>query len=290
MHVVILGANGQLGRLLVKTAPGHVKVSAFSSSVCDISNPASVARVMDKVRPDLVINAAAYTQVDRAETETEQAWAVNHQGVLHLIGATSPTTRLLHVSTDFVFDGTAREPYLPTAPTAPLGVYGASKLAGEQALLSLAPERSCIVRTAWLYAAEGKNFCNTMLHLMATREALNVVHDQTGTPTSALGLAEVLWRFADQPSLRGIYHWTDQGQASWYEFACEIQRQGLEAGLLKQAIAVSPITTDQYPTPAKRPAYSVLDKRTTCEALDIAGVSWQAALARELACKSPQES
>jgi len=290
MHVVILGANGQLGRLLVQTAPGHVKVSAFSSSVCDISNPASVARVMDKVRPDLVINAAAYTQVDKAESEAERAWAVNHQGVCHIIESTSPTTRLLHVSTDFVFDGTAREPYPTTAPTAPLGVYGASKLAGEEALLALAPTRSCIVRTAWLYAAQGKNFCNTMLQLMATRDALNVVHDQVGTPTSALGLAEVLWRFADQPGLNGIYHWTDQGQASWYEFACEIQRQGFASGLLTHTIPIAPITTSQYPTPARRPAYSVLDKHTTHAALQFTGVSWQAALARELAFKSPQES
>ncbi|HWK55280.1 MAG TPA: dTDP-4-dehydrorhamnose reductase [Hyphomicrobiales bacterium] len=278
MHVVLLGPNGQLGRLVERSTPPGVKLSAFSSAVCDLSNPASLARVFDKTRPDLVINAGAYTQVDKAESEPERAYAVNHAGIEHLIAATTPTTRLLHVSTDFVFDGFASTPYATDAPTNPLGVYGASKLAGEQALLSLAPQRSCIVRTAWLYAAEGRNFFNTMLQLMHSKPLLRVVADQHGTPTSAHGLAEVLWRFAAAPALTGVYHWTDQGEASWYDFACAIQEGALARGLLAQAIPIEPIATIDYPTPAVRPAYSVLDKRRTYAALGYQGESWQQAL------------
>jgi dTDP-4-dehydrorhamnose reductase len=275
MQVVILGANGQLGSLLVNSAPNTVKVSAFSSSVLDITSHSSVARVLNKVKPDLVINAAAYTQVDKAESETEQALAVNHLGVVNLVENSSPPTPIIHVSTDFVFDGRADKPYLPEDSVNPIGAYGASKLEGEKALIAMAPERSWIVRTAWLYAAEGRNFFNTMLNLMASRDALNVVADQKGTPTSAHTLARVLWMFAQQRPACGIYHWTDQGEATWFDFAAEIQRQALASGMLERQIPLHPITTAEYPTPAKRPAYSVLDKAKTYEAIGFRGASWQ---------------
>jgi dTDP-4-dehydrorhamnose reductase len=288
MHVVLLGAMGQLGRLVERSAPPGVKVSAFSSAVCDIGNPASLRRILDKTKPELVINCAAYTQVDKAESEPERAYAVNRDGVESLVASTSPLTRILHVSTDFVFDGSAHSPYATDAAVNPLGVYGASKLAGEEILLARAPERSCIVRTAWLYAAEGKNFLNTMLQLMQSRPELRVVSDQRGTPTSAQGLADVLWRFAARPELKGIYHWTDQGEATWYEFARAIGEGAVRHGLLERTIPIQPITTADYPTPATRPAYSVLDKHKTYAALGFQGEHWDAALDAVLALKRQQ--
>jgi dTDP-4-dehydrorhamnose reductase len=286
MHVVILGASGQLGSLLAATAPNTVKVSPFTSAVLDITNQASVARVLNKTKPDMVINAAAYTQVDKAESEYDKACAVNHTGVVNLIEQTSPLTGIVHVSTDFVFDGNASTPYSPDASVNPIGAYGASKLAGEQALLELAPDRAWIVRTAWLYAAAGKNFFNTMLNLMASRDELKVVADQRGTPTSAHTLARVLWMFALQQPARGLYHWTDKGEATWFDFAAAIQQQGLEAGLLAREIPLHPITTAEYPTPARRPAYSVLDKSHTYQAIGFEGRPWQDELSEVIRIKT----
>jgi len=282
MRVLVLGAGGQLGKLVVQHAPSHAKVSSYASAVCDITDLHSLRSVISKTGADLVINCAAYTKVDLAESAAEQAWAVNQLGIENLVKATRADTRLLHVSTDFVFDGSATQPYATTAATAPLGVYGASKLAGETILLQQAPQRSTIVRTAWLYAAAGQNFMNTMLRLLQTRTELKVVHDQRGTPTAAHGLAKALWAFADKPEVHGIYHWTDAGEASWYEFACEIQQQALARGLLQQQIRVLPIATSDYPTPARRPAYSVLDKSSTWAALGLQAQPWQAMLGEVL--------
>lgn len=275
MRVLVLGAGGQLGKRVVAQAPNNTKVSSYASAVCDISDRKQLQQVLAKTAPELIINCAAYTKVDLAESEPDKAFAVNAEGVRNLVELTRPDVRILHVSTDFVFDGTAATPYVPKAGTSPLGVYGASKLAGEQVLLELAAQRSVIVRTAWLYAAEGQNFLNTMLRLMRTREELRVVSDQRGTPTAAHGLAQALWAFADKPALAGLFHWTDAGEATWHEFACEIQTQALQRGLLQRAIPIKPIATQEYPTPARRPAYSVLDKTSTWQALDLPGKPWQ---------------
>ncbi len=290
MKILILGAGGQLGNLLVAGAPTHVQVFAASSADINICDADLLSKKVTAIAPDVIINAAAYTQVDKAEAESAQAWAVNHQGVRNIIEASAPTTRIIHISTDFVFDGTAAEPYLPDARVNPVSIYGLSKQAGEQELRERAIDRSCIIRTAWLYAAEGKNFMNTMLNLMATKEQLNVVDDQKGTPTSAHKLAEVIWRFVARPQLHGIFHWTDQGEATWYTFAKEIQRLGLEYGLLQKKIPVMPIPTSAYPTPARRPPYSVLDKRSTWPAIGIESSPWQQELGNVLKIKAAQQS
>jgi dTDP-4-dehydrorhamnose reductase len=290
MKIAILGASGQLGSLLCKSAPAHAEVSAYGSRELDIRDAEAVAATLRKANPDVVINAAAYTQVDKAEAEPERAFAVNHAGLANLVAGTANTTRLIHISTDFVFDGKASFPYKPESVCNPLGVYGQSKLAGERELMTQAPQRSCILRTAWLYAAQGRNFVNTMLELLQKRDTLSVVADQKGTPTSAHTLAEVIWRFASLPQLTGIFHWTDGGEASWFEFACEIQRLGMHYGLLKRAIPIKPITTAEYPTPAKRPAYSVLDKTSTWAALGFKGHSWQAELDKVMQIKQTQKT
>jgi dTDP-4-dehydrorhamnose reductase len=278
MNVLITGAGGQLGRLVAASAPATVELLALDSRQLDIRDAQALCDTCNSFQPAVVINCAAYTQVDKAEAEPELALAINGQGVRNLVAATPPATRIIHMSTDFVFDGSGTRPYRPDAAVSPLGSYGRSKLAGEQALLQQAAQRSCIIRTAWLYAAEGKNFMNTMLDLMATRDALRIVDDQRGTPTSAHALAAAIWRFVDRSPLHGIYHWTDAGEATWYEFACAIQTLGLQYGLLDRKIPLVPVTTAEFPTPAKRPAYSVLDKTSTWQALGVQASPWQAEL------------
>jgi dTDP-4-dehydrorhamnose reductase len=278
MKILLTGAAGQLGSVLRQQAPDDVHVTAMSSQQLDIGDAAQVRAVVGEVIPDVIINAAAYTQVDQAESEPELAFRVNHTGVENLIAASNADTRLLHISTDFVFDGASDEPYLPTDPTNPLGVYGKSKLAGEQALLQKAAARSCILRTAWLYSADSKNFLNTMLHLMQTRDELRVVDDQRGTPTSAYGLADAIWHAVQRPHLQGVLHWTDAGETTWYGFACEIQRLALRYGLLRRDVTITPVSTSEYPTPAPRPAYSVLDKTDSYVELGLTAPQWPVAL------------
>ena len=233
-------------------------------------------------RPALLINAAAYTAVDRAESEPGPALRVNGEGPAVLAAACRRHgTRLFHVSTDFVFDGRASVPYAPDATPAPLGEYGRSKLAGEQAVLETLSD-ALVVRTGWVYSLAGNNFVKTMLRLMAEREALSVVVDQVGTPTWARGLARLLWQAAGQEGLSGIYHWSDAGVCSWYDFAVAIAEEAVALGLLPRGPKIHPIPGSAYPTPAKRPAFSVLDKRSSWEDFAIEGIHWRVQLRQML--------
>lgn len=280
--VLVTGAGGQLGQELLRTAPAAMACQGLSRAELDIGNAESVAALIKQHQPELVINAAAYTAVDKAESEPEQAMRINGDGAGHVAAACAAAgARLLHVSTDFVFDGSSSQPYKPQAPTAPLGEYGRSKLAGERAVMAALPG-ALIVRTAWVYSAFGANFVKTMLRLMAEREELAVVSDQVGTPTWARGLAAALWSAAEKPQLRGILHWTDAGVCSWYDFAVAIAEEGLAMGLLTRLPRVRPIPGSAYPTPAARPAYSVLDKGSTWEALDAEGEHWRVQLRKML--------
>ena len=275
MRVLITGADGQLGRGLAATAPAGAEIVGRGRAALDITDADAVAGAMAEVRPELVLNAAAYTAVDKAESDEDAAFAVNAAAVGILAeAARGANARFVHVSTDFVFDGTAGTPYTPDAPPNPLGAYGRTKLAGER----LAGGDALIVRTAWVYAPAGGNFVRTMLRLMGAdgqaRPEVRVVADQIGTPTYAPGLAAALWALAAQ-RLRGIYHYTDAGAASWYDFAVAIQEEALAAGLLDRAVPVIPIATAEFPTPAARPGYSVLDKRTTFAALGAPAPHWR---------------
>jgi dTDP-4-dehydrorhamnose reductase len=276
--VLVMGASGQLGRELQQTAPASVQAEFLSRAELDISDAAAVAARINAGQPELVINAAAYTAVDRAESEAELAMSINGQGAANVATACAQAkARLLHISTDFVFDGSRSQPYSPDAPTAPLGEYGRSKLAGERAVQAALPS-ALIVRTAWVYSVFGANFVKTMLRLMAEREVLQVVADQVGTPTWAKGLARALWLAAQKPALQGMLHWTDAGVCSWYDFAQAIAEEGHSLGLLPSLPRVLPIPGSAYPTPAQRPAYSVLDKTRTWEALAVDGVHWRVQL------------
>lgn len=262
MKVLVAGSAGQLGRALADTQPSGVTLVAPPEGEFDIGNEAAVEAVVARERPDLLINAAAYTAVDRAESEAAKAMRVNGQAPGWLAAAAARAgAGFVHVSTDFVFDGTAGTPYPPDAAPNPIGAYGETKLAGEIAVRAAHPQ-ALILRTAWVYAAQGQNFMRTMLRLMAERDEVRVVADQIGTPTNAASLARAIWQLAGKGAT-GTFHWTDAGVASWYDFAVAILEEALALGLLSSAVPVIPIRTVDYPTPARRPAYSVLDKSAT---------------------------
>ena len=279
MKALVTGAGGQLGRALVAGAPAGVEVMAMDSLTLDISDCAAVLAAVSEVLPHLILNAAAYTAVDQAESENERAAAVNETGVANLVAAAEKVgARVAHVSTDFVFDGSASRAYSPDAPTAPLGAYGATKLAGERRLRAA----DLCVRTAWVYAAEGKNFVRTMLRLMGERQEIGVVADQIGSPTSVKDLADGLWRLALEGH-SGTFHYTGSGVASWYDFAVAIRDEAVAIGLLhRDAARVKPIATSDYPTPAERPAFSVLDTRKTADALGAPAPHWRHSLIKVL--------
>ena len=283
MNVLVIGCLGQLGRALQDTVPDDVVMAGVDVDEIDITNSKSVHAVITKAEPDVVINAAAYTAVDQAESEPLKAKAVNVDGVANVaMAAREVGARLIHVSTDFVYDGIQAKPYLPGATTNPLGVYGETKRQGELVALAESPDRTVVVRTAWLYGQYGGNFVKTMLQLMQQRDSLAVVADQVGTPTWAESLANVIWGITSLEQVAGIFHWTDGGQTSWYEFAQAIQDDAFDLNLLTKKIPIAPIPTDEYPTPARRPAYSVLDTSSTCELLQIQPEPWRDNLHRML--------
>lgn len=276
--VIITGAGGQLGWELQRTAGEQVQCLALGRDELDIADPLQVNELLEREQPRLVINAAAYTAVDRAESEPELAMRANAEGPANLARACSANrARLIHVSTDFVFDGCASRPYLPSDETAPLGEYGRSKLAGEQGVFA-GQAGALVVRTGWVYSANGNNFVKTMLRLMAERDELSVVSDQIGTPTWARGLAQFLWRAASSPDHSGLYHWSDAGVCSWYDFAVAIAEEGRACGLLSREPAVLPIPGSDYPTPAQRPSFSVLDKGSSWRDFELVGVHWRVQL------------
>ncbi|ODP36502.1 dTDP-4-dehydrorhamnose reductase [Sphingomonas turrisvirgatae] len=274
MKALIVGSGGQLGRALAAVAPAGAQVIGHDRAALDIGDAAAVDAAVAAARPDLLFNAAAYTAVDKAESEEAEALRINGTAVAVLAGAARRHgAQLVHVSTDFVFDGRSGVPYAPDAPTAPLGAYGRTKLAGEQA----AGADALIVRTAWVYGASGGNFVRTMLRLMRERDEVRVVADQIGTPTRVDGLAAALWALGGQ-GVRGTFQYTDSGVASWYDFAVAIQEEALAIGLLDRAVPVIPIPTTDFPTPARRPAFSVLDKQSSWDRLGWQAPHWRVAL------------
>lgn len=266
--IVVTGANGQLGSELKVLSSDYSQFEwVFADrSVLDLSDLASLSNVLDVIRPHIIINCAAYTAVDKAETETELADVLNHQAVAVLAQwAQSHGSQLVHVSTDYVFDGNSSTALTEDALTDPINVYGKTKLAGEQACLRENPN-SIIIRTSWVYSQFGNNFVKTMSRLMQERDSLNVVNDQIGSPTYAADLAQAILTIITHSNWQaGIYHYSNKGAISWYEFALAIQELG------GWECAISGIPSADYPTPAKRPHYSLLDtsKITTTFAVEV---------------------
>lgn len=279
-RILITGSKGQLGTTLVnQLEPSDHVVVTHDIDTLDLLDGKAVTKCFADFKPDVVVNAAAYTAVDQAEQEPEKADSLNHDIVRRLVSeCTQHSARLIQVSTDFVFDGKKSSPYTPADACAPLSIYGKTKLAGEKVILDAAGCRGLILRTAWLYSPHGHNFVKTMLRLMAERSELKVISDQVGTPTSAAGLAQVIHRAIDLDSIQGVYHWTDAGVASWYDFAVAVYEEATELGLLDKPVNLIPITTAEYPTPATRPAYSVLDKSVTYRDFDVPAVHWRCQL------------
>jgi len=283
--VLLAGSHGQLGRCLQASCPEDVALIALDRDELDITDRRAVERLVADRRPVAILNAAAYTAVDKAESEPELARAVNADGAANLARAARAVgARLIHVSTDFVFDGRLGRPYRPDDTPSPLGVYGQTKHQGEQAVLAEHPDNSLILRTAWVYTAEGSNFVNTMLRLMNEREEIAVVADQIGTPTRADGLARAVW-LALERELSGIHHWTDAGVASWYDFAVAIRDEAARLGLIERMAHIRPIRGEDYPTPARRPGFAVLDKHASWQALGITPLHWREALVLTLTQK-----
>jgi len=294
MKVLLTGAAGQLGQALIASRPPEVELIACSRGELDLADADACRAAVQQHRPDWVLNAGAYTAVDKAESEPELAAAVNAGAPAAFAEALAATAgRLLQVSTDFVFNGAQGSPYRPEQRLDPLGVYGATKAAGEEAALQLPGAR--VLRTSWVYGPVGKNFCLTALRLHALKaaagETLGVVADQVGCPTSTLTLAAACWRAigvgadpaADTASPR-ILQWSDAGAASWSDFAVAIGELGVQAGLLERAARVKPLTTADYPTPAHRPSYSLLDCTASRVALGLEPLHWRDALAEVLRC------
>jgi dTDP-4-dehydrorhamnose reductase len=280
MKVVVTGAGGQLGKELARTVPSGVVLTLLTSQDCDIGDPVAVSAMVVRERPQVIINAAAYTAVDKAETDSALATRVNARGPSHLAGA-GTEFRLIHVSTDFVFDGTRARAYRPEDAPNPLSVYGRTKLEGEAPVRSRGA-RGLVLRTSWVYSVDGSNFVKTMLRLMSTRPELRVVADQIAAPTWAHGLAEALWRAVERPQLSGVHHWRDAGVASWYDFAVAIEEEARALGLLTQPVTVTPIETRDFPTPARRPGFSLLDCTQTWRELDMTPPHWRVNLRRML--------
>lgn len=269
MNIVVIGKSGQLAFELSRQFENSShQVTFLGRDDIDITSSDSIQATLAPLSADVLINASAYTAVDKAEDDhdTNACNAINAHAVKNLANfCKANAIFMVHVSTDYVFNGHKGSPYLTDDPIEPQGAYGKSKAEGEKALLEILPEASCLIRTAWVYSSHGNNFVKTMLRLMAEKPQLAVIDDQIGTPTWAKGLAEAC-TFAAVNKTTGVYHWTDEGVASWYDFALAIQELGIEKGLLDKSIPVLPIPSSQYPTPAKRPHYSVLDKQTAREA------------------------
>ena len=267
MNIVIIGKSGQLAFELSRELENtEHNVTFLGRDDIDITSSTDIEEKLSPLKADVLINASAYTAVDKAEEDTDACNAINTFAVKNLANFCKDNGAfMVHVSTDYVFNGHKGSPYLTDDPIEPQGAYGKSKAEGEKALLEILPDASCLIRTAWVYSSHGNNFVKTMLRLMADKPQLAVIDDQIGTPTWAKGLAEACVSAAENKTA-GVYHWTDEGVASWYDFALAIQELGIDKGLLDKAIPVLPIPSSQYPTPAKRPHYSVLDKQTAREA------------------------
>ena len=280
MVVLVTGSSGQLGQSLQFIAPNYPQIDFVfcDSKILDITNFENCEAIFSKFNPDFCINAAAYTAVDKAESEPEKAFAINVTGAKNLAEVSKKfDTVLLHISTDFVFDGNKKTPYLEQDLPNPTGVYGQTKLDGEKAIQQVL-EKHFIIRTSWVYSQFGNNFMKTMLRLASERDTISVVNDQIGTPTNAVDLAEILVKIIltdnRQPTTDnfGIYNFSNEGQCSWYDFAKKIfEINSISINLL-------PIPTTSFPTPAKRPSFSVLDKSKIKAAFNLSIKSWETSL------------
>ena len=275
-NILVTGSNGQVGSEIKELSSNYAYNFYFTcKSDLDITNEKAIEAFIAKNTITAIINCAAYTAVDKAESEIQQADKINHQAVFHLASiAKEKNIKLIHISTDYVFDGTNYKPYDETDTTNPQSVYGQTKLDGEKALQLLNPENSIIIRTSWVYSSYGNNFVKTMLRLGKERESLGVIYDQVGTPTYAKDLAKSILDILPKINNKKIeiYNYSNEGVCSWYDFAKEIMK------MAKLTCKVNPIETKEYPTPAKRPHYSLLSKSKIKQTFELSIPHWKSSL------------
>jgi len=288
MRILVTGKNGQLGRSIQKTVNTDTKIGKnqnpndftfVAREELDLSSESSISQYFKNNKFDIIINCAAYTQVDKAEQEDELANQINHLAVKQLASiASNQRARLIHISTDYVFDGESDKPYIETDTPNPINVYGRTKLSGEKALQALMPINAIIIRTSWVYSDYGNNFVSTMLRLGRDRDELSVVNDQMGSPTYATDLADAILeiirhkKFRDEGQTTQIYNYSNEGEISWYEFAKEIFK------IEKIECRVNPVTSQQYPTPAKRPRNTLMKKDKIVTVFNIKTSNWKSSL------------
>lgn len=281
MKVLITGSSGQLGKSLINLKPSDINIIAPTREELDLADSLSCYKKILDLEPKWIINCGAYTAVDKAENEIEESKKINGFAPKSFSEALNKINgNLLHISTDFVFNGQQNHPYKVDQARSPLNIYGRSKAMGEELIEKNINNRkkATILRTSWVISPHGRNFVLTMLKLHSERESIDVVSDQIGVPTNAKTLAKACWRILElkeKNNLPFILHWSDAGVASWYDLAIAIGEIGLEIGLLKKQAKVNPIKTSQYPTPATRPKYSVLDTSSSSKLLDLQPTHWR---------------
>lgn len=281
--VLITGANGQLGQCLQQISGSYTNYEfVFADrTTMPLDIQSQMAAYINEIQPDIIINTAAYTAVDKAESEPELAFAINADAIGFLGKlAAEKSIRLIHISTDYVFNGEGQSPYLENHPTAPINVYGASKLKGEQSLLTANP-KACIIRTSWVYSQFGNNFVKTMLRLLTSKESINVVSDQIGSPTNAIDLANVIMAMCGHEDISGIYHFANSGIITWYDFAKAIGEE------INSSCVINPIPSKDYPTPARRPHYSAMDTGKIATKLNLEIPNWLSSLKSTLTILQP---
>ena len=287
MKILLTGASGQLGKSIKIQKPKNIELITFNKFDLNILDKKKISEKIKSYKPDWVINAAAYTNVDEAETNKELALKVNKDGpkfISEILGDFGGN--LIHISTDFVFDGSSRVPYKPDDNTSPISVYGNSKLLGEKEIekVSSLKNKAFIIRTSWLMGPYGNNFANTMLKLHNSKDTIRVVEDQIGCLTSTISLANICWKIINKKSSNNefklplIMHWCDKGVTNWYEIADEIGNIGMKLKIIKRKANVIPIKTNEYPYIAQRPLYSVLDTKETQKILNINPLNWRESL------------
>ncbi|MFM0029581.1 dTDP-4-dehydrorhamnose reductase [Paraburkholderia madseniana] len=291
MRILLTGRNGQVGWELRRALAPLGDVVAFDRNEADLAKPETLAKLVASVRPHVIVNAAAYTAVDNAETETELAHRVNAEAVGVLAeAARAQNALMIHYSTDYVFDGSSKTPYFETDPVAPLNAYGASKLAGERAIENVAGDWLTL-RTTWVYGPRGRNFLRTMLRVAGERDSLRVVADQTGAPTSARMIADLTAHVVAQAQRErnagefesGLFHMTAAGETTWHGFASAIIEGARASGKMAiKATSIEPISSDEYPTPARRPQYSMLDNDKFDRRFRLGRLDWREGLALAL--------
>ena len=274
-RALIFGSSGQVGLALRAIAPSHFDVVAHDLGETDVRDESAVVRTLDDVKPEIILNCAAFTAVDDAEARPADAFSANAEAPGFIAShATHRGMRLVHVSTDYVFDGRAHSPYLPTADVAPINVYGSTKLEGERRVLA-ANGKHVVVRTAWVHSGTGANFVKTCVRVLSNGMVMRVVDDQFGSPTRALHLAAALWRIADQPNVDAMLHFTDAGIASWYDVAVAVLDAMRLAGRAGEGADIVPVGTEEVPRPARRPQFSVLDKRSSWTSIGYLPPHWR---------------